>query len=144
MFWHSFLHIFVKSLVVAPHCRTAPPTLFYCYYRPKEGGRTPFGLWSAVRCWSSQHSYQFLVLDCAECRVQWDLSWVCFLALSKLFDGAALFWANSLNSSTLLHTYQILEEVNLDHVKARSKLSGPLYLTDLPDPGSIRVKGLHV
>ncbi len=42
--------------------------------------------------------------------------------------------------SALLHNMQIPGKVSLDLVNARSKLSGPWYLTVLPYPGSIRAK----
>jgi hypothetical protein len=61
-------------------------------------------------------------------------------ALSKWTAGVAPFWANSQNRSVLLHAKQILGEVSLGLVNARSKTERTLvlYLTVLLDPGSIR------
>jgi hypothetical protein len=81
------------------------------------------------RC-TSKDSNQFPVPGHTECGRWPILSWVHSLALSKWSDGAA----NSQNHSTLLHTWQIPGEENLDLVKARSKLFGPWYLTVLTDP----------
>ncbi len=66
--------------------------------------------------------------------------WVCSLTLSKWIDRDILFWANSQNPSTLLHTYKIPREVNIHLVTVSSKLSRRQYLTDFLDPGSFRVK----
>ncbi len=40
---------------------------FYCDYRPPERGKSPAWPWSAVRCGTRQHSYQFLVPGLVEC-----------------------------------------------------------------------------
>ncbi len=131
------LTYFIKCLAVVLPCQPPHSTRLYCYYRPPEGGSSPAGLWFAVWCSATQDSSQFPVPGCAECGGWWVLSQACSLTLSKWAVGAALFWANSPNSSTLLntyqilfftlylHTYQILGEINLHLVKTRSKLSGP-------------------
>jgi hypothetical protein len=67
-------------------------------------------------------------------------SWVCYLTVSKWIDHDTLFWANSQNRSTLLHTYKIPREVNIHLVTVSSKVSRHQYLTDFLDPGSFRVK----
>jgi hypothetical protein len=80
---------------------------------PQSGAaavRIPISFWSQA----VQSARGWLVLSVARS-----------LVLSKWTAGAAPFWANSQNRSALLHTYQILGEVNLYLVKARSKLSGP-------------------
>ncbi len=59
-FWHTFWCIYVRSSAAVLLCR--PQFCFvYCSYQP-EGGRSPAGLWAAVRCSTSQDSYLFLVL----------------------------------------------------------------------------------
>jgi hypothetical protein len=45
--------------------QTPPSALFYCYYRPPKGVRSPASLWSTVCHGSSQDADRFLVL----CRV---------------------------------------------------------------------------
>ncbi len=67
MFWLPFWHFFIRRSV-----STRPPYLpasdqFCCHFRPPERGRSPAGLWSAVRCGVSQHSNQFLVSGHLEC-----------------------------------------------------------------------------
>ncbi len=118
-----------------------PSSLFYCCFGTTEGGRSPAWLQSKVRHGARQYSNQFPVPGCAECRGWQVLSQARFLTLSKWTAGAALFWTNYQNCSALLHTYQILGEVNLLLMKEKPNLSGLQPLMDFLDLGrSIRVK----
>ncbi len=98
---------------------------------------------SAVQRSASQHSDQFPVAGRVECRGWRVLSRARSLSLSYCIAGAALFWADFRNSSTLWHTTQRPGEVSLHRVKVRSKLNGPRYLTYFLDPGWFRVNILR-
>ncbi len=50
--------VFLSEVRPWPPCRP-PSTLFYCYYRPSEGERSPARLWSAVWRSTSQDSNRF-------------------------------------------------------------------------------------
>ncbi len=123
---------------------TPPLPQFYCVYRPPEGGRSPAGLWSAVRCSASQHLNQFPVAGRVECRGWRVLSRACSLSLSYCIAGSALFWADFQKRSALWHTTQRPGEVSLHLVEARSKLNARTpVLNVLRDPGWFRVKDIH-
>jgi hypothetical protein len=125
------------------HCathQTIPSTQIYCCYRLPEGRRSLAGLWSAVQCSASQDSISFWFREMQNAgggrfSVGLALLWTA---------GAAPFWSNSRNRSTLLHTCQIPGEFNLHLVNVKSKLRGSLYLMGFPDPDSIRVNQLVV
>ncbi len=68
-FWHdvknyvltSILTFFVRKSVMARLSDFPASDWFYCHYRPPRHGRSPAGLWSAVRWGVRQPSYKFLV-----------------------------------------------------------------------------------
>jgi hypothetical protein len=71
---------------------------------------------------------------------QFSVGFALSLFLNGLIVTHYVFWANSQNRSTLLHTYKIPREVNIHLVTVSSKLNRHQYLTDFLDPGSFRVK----
>ncbi len=48
--------VFLSEVRQRHHPANPPSTRFYYNYRPLEGGRSPAGLWCAVRCGNSQDS----------------------------------------------------------------------------------------
>jgi hypothetical protein len=75
--------IFLSEIWLLRHPADPPSARFYCYYRPPEGGRSPAGLWSTVRCCASHYIDWFLVLGSGECRGLRVRSWATSVALSK-------------------------------------------------------------
>ncbi len=74
-FWHdlkkmTFWRIFIRSPAAAPPCHPPPfrsiLLLLQTTRGRPEGGRSPAGLWSAVRRSASQNTNRFLVPGCGE------------------------------------------------------------------------------
>jgi hypothetical protein len=85
----DFLTIFCQKSGRSTTLLTPPPSAhFYCYYRPPEGRSSPAWPWSTVRCGTSQHSNQFLVMGRVECGGWRVLSRARSLALNKWTAGA--------------------------------------------------------